>query len=203
MAILLGALYLSGALTVVDHDLHGTGAGTTNTFTAAEARDGSDATVHTFVAPDGPGVNGQGNCDVFAALDAPAPVGTIQFLRVKIRARLFKALGPGPFLGTAYFYSNGLVTSIGTPGTGFTALQVDVATNPSTGSAWTAADLLAAAYGFRLAAESTDPAFGSVIQHDISEYSIEVWGLAGVATGVKASYGDAVDKAVASGIVEG
>lgn len=205
MAILLGTRYLSGALTTVDADLALTGAGSSDIITAPEARDGSDATMHTFIAPDdtGSGINGSGRCDVFGALDAAAPAGTIEFVRVRVRARKLVALGIGPTFDFFRFYLNGTRTLLGDSGAAFAELGLELATNPFTLAAWVASDFAVPTFGFTIEAASIDPTFSSVAQGDVSEFWLEIWGTVGAVVRVKSSYGDAIDKAMASGIVEG
>lgn len=205
MATLLGTRYLSGALTTVDLDSGSTGAGSSGIITAPQARDGSDATMHTFIAPDdfGNGLNGNGRCDVFGALDAAAPAGTIEFIRVRVRARKLTALGTGPTFSVVYFYLNGARTLLGASGAAFAEVGLELATNPFTLAAWVASDFAVPAFGFTIEAQSIDPTFSSVAQGDVSEFWLEIWGTVGAVARVKSTYGDAIDKAVASGIVEG
>ena len=223
MATLLQTLRLAGALTTVDDDLGGTGfAGTTGYITAAGAKDGSDATMHSVIAGDdsGNGFSGHVVTSVFGAVDAFTAEGTIEFVRVKVRSRL-AIIGPGPSNDFVAFYYGGNLVYIDQPGAAFADLVADLTTKPGSGGSWDAAALATGTIGFAVNLQNNDPTFQTVAQCDVSEFALEVWGSAGPvakvtssfgavimpgsASGVvdRAVYGDSVGPALASGVVEG
>lgn len=174
MASLLGTLRFA-TLTLQDFDATGT-TGTFRTMTAAESKDGSDASYHGFQGFDDGGPS-QGETHGFGSLDAAAPAGTIEFLRVKLRAYGFTALGPGPSSQNLYLRKGSASAIVASIATGsFADFQADIATNPATGLAWTAADLAASDIGYIMYGQTSDPGFGSIFQMAVSEFAIEVWG---------------------------
>jgi hypothetical protein len=177
--VLAGTLYLTGSLTTSDSDPGGTGAGSSQILTAAGSHDGSDATDQSFLAFDDQGnlLNAWGETIVMGAVTQVA-VSTVSFVRVKIRARGTQ-FGPGSTNGEVQFYYNGtslpVTANIGQTGA-FNDYQADIALNPNTGLAWSAAsDFLTSTIGFRIIARSFDITFSSGVQVDVSEFSIELW----------------------------
>lgn len=188
MASLIAVRYLAGALTVLDLDASGSGTGSTLQITAPGARDGSDITHHALTGLDDQGgpTSADGETRVFGALDLPVPDNAIAFLRVRVRVRHEVVAGPGPGVGSAAFFYGGMTLPLA-PLSGlvtFTNLEADYPTNPVSGQAWTAADLLSLQIGFVLALSHSDATFSTVSMAELSEFAVEVWGDAGGAKAV-------------------
>lgn len=209
MASLLGTLRLA-TLTLQDFITSGL-TGTFRTMTAAGSKDGSDATDHAFQGADDGG-SAQGEAHGFGSLDAAAPAGTIEFLRVKLRAYGGTVFGPGPSVQNLYLRKGSASAIVANVATGsFTDFQADIATNPATGLAWTAADLAASDIGYIMYGQTLDPTFASIFEMAVSEFSIEVWGTNGAPAVSAARWSSVIfpatgraeiDKATATAVVD-
>lgn len=170
-------LYWSSNPTDFTDDLNGTGF-TVSALTAAGSHDSSDSTYGQLVASgndiDVPSVVWK----EYGYLTSYTQTGAISFVRAVIRARLTKLGGSGTSSWTIYPMV-GTATAAGSasPNSSITTFTIDMATNPSTGTGWHAADFASVNFGFDSIVGGNDISTSS--QARIYEIYFEVWGESG------------------------
>lgn len=150
--------------------------------TAAELKDGSDATYEDLHGSGDQLAGPLGAINFFVPLETLTYGGGIDFVRWRFRTEYTEAPGSNrvfdTILGHKNTFRNGSV--ILSANTGFLNLSMDNALDPQTGLPWTKAVINAAQFGWRIDGEGDpNPCDGHV---RVSEFWLEVWGPHGPTT---------------------